>query len=186
MRILGVDPGSVVCGYGVVEKEGKNLTLIEYGVIEAKRQHDDMPMRLKTIYTRLQKVIERSLPDQLAIETIFYHKSASSIIKLAHARSAAILAAIMVDIPAAEYAPRFIKRAVTGNGNASKEQVQYMVRTLLNIEETPDFYDATDALAVAICHSYQIAALAGKSGKRNASSWKEFIELNPERVKSQK
>lgn len=184
MRILGVDPGSVVCGYGVIEKEGKHLTLIEYGVIEAKRQHEDLPLRLKTIYTRLQKVIERSLPDQLAIETIFYHKSASSIIKLAHARSAAILAAIMLDIPASEYAPRFIKRAVTGNGSASKEQVQYMVRTLLNIEETPDFYDATDALAVAICHSYQIAALTGKSGKRKASSWKEFIELNPERVKA--
>ncbi|MCU0427396.1 MAG: crossover junction endodeoxyribonuclease RuvC [Candidatus Kapabacteria bacterium] len=183
MRILGIDPGSVVCGYGVVEKVGKNLTLIEYGVIEAKRQHEDIPLRLKTIYTRLQKVIERSLPDQLAIETIFYSKSVPSIIKLAHARSAAILAAIMLDVPAVEYAPRFIKKAVTGNGNASKEQVQYMVKNLLGIEETPDFYDATDALAVAICHSYQIASLAGKGGKKKASSWKEFIEMNPERVK---
>ena len=186
MRVLGVDPGSVVCGYGVVEKIGKNISLIEYGVIEAKRQHEDLPLRLKTIYTRLQKVIERSLPDELAIETIFYSKSASSIIKLAHARSAAILAAVMAEIPTAEYAPRSIKRSVTGNGNASKEQVQYMMRTLLNIEETPDFYDATDALAVAVCHCYQLGgALAGKSGGggKKTSSWKEFIELNPGRVK---
>jgi crossover junction endodeoxyribonuclease RuvC len=183
MRILGVDPGSVVCGYGVVEKVGKNITLIEYGVIEAKRQHEDIPLRLKTIFTRLQKVIERALPNELAIETIFYSKSVPSIIKLAHARSAAILAAVMAEVPTAEYSPRFIKRSVTGNGNASKEQVQYMVRNLLNIEETPDFYDATDALAVAICHAYQLQMLSGKGGKKKASSWKEFIEMNPERVK---
>lgn len=183
MRILGVDPGSVVCGYGVVEKKGKHITLIEYGVIEAKRQHDDIPLRLKTIYTRLQKVIERALPDELAIETIFYSKSVPSIIKLAHARSAAILAAVMAEVPTVEYSPRFIKRSVTGNGNASKEQVQYMVRTLLNIEETPDFYDATDALAVAICHAYQLQTLGAKGGKKKAGSWKEFVEMNPERVK---
>jgi crossover junction endodeoxyribonuclease RuvC len=128
-------------------------------------------------------VIERSLPDELAIETIFYSKSAPSIIKLAHARSAAILAAVMAEIPTSEYAPRSIKRSVTGNGNASKEQVQYMMRTLLNIEETPDFYDATDALAVAVCHCNQLGVLAGKSGGKKASSWKEFIELNPDRVK---
>jgi crossover junction endodeoxyribonuclease RuvC len=183
MRVLGVDPGSVVCGYGVVEKHGKTLTLIEYGVIEAKRQHEDLPQRLKTIYERLGQVIARSLPDELAIETIFYSKSVPSIIKLAHARSAAILAAVMAEIPTAEYAPRSIKRAVTGNGNASKEQVQYMIKTLLNIEETPDFFDATDALATAVCHLYQASSLVGKAGKKRAGSWAEFVALNPERVK---
>lgn len=207
MRVLGIDPGSVVCGYGVVEKRGKSLTLIEYGVIEAKKQYEDLPLRLKTIYTRLQKVIARSLPDQTAVESIFYHKSAPSIIKLAHARSAAILASIMADVPAVEYAPRFVKRSVTGNGSAGKEQVQYMVRTLLDIEETPEFFDATDALAVAICHCYQLPALAARSPKINAAqllgdkanrqqrqkkkgknndAWKEFIALNPDRVQSDK
>ncbi len=186
MRVLGIDPGSVVCGYGVVEKEGKRLTLIEYGVIEAKRQHDDLPQRLKTIYERLGKVIERSLPDELAIETIFYSKSVPSIVKLAHARSAAILAAVMAQVPTAEYSPRFIKRAVTGNGNASKEQVQYMIKNLLNIEETPEFFDATDALAIAVCHLYQLGTMATgtrTAGGKRARSWEEFVKLHPERIK---
>ncbi len=181
MRVLGVDPGSVVCGYGVVEKEGKRLTLIEYGVIEAKKRHEDLPQRLKMIYERLGQVIERALPDELAIETIFYSKSVPSIIKLAHARSAAILAAVTAQLPTAEYSPRSIKKAVTGSGNASKEQVQYMMKTLLSIEETPEFFDATDALAIAVCHLYQSSSMLG--GKKKANSWAEFIALNPERVK---
>jgi crossover junction endodeoxyribonuclease RuvC len=187
MRVLGVDPGSVVCGYGVVEKQGKKLQLIEYGVIEAKRQHEDLPQRLRTIYERLGQVIVRSLPDELAIETIFYSKNVQSIVKLAHARSAAILAAVMAEIPTAEYSPRFIKKSVTGTGTASKEQVQYMVKNLLSIEETPEFYDATDALAIAICHLYQTQGLtgaaSGKKAKSKAKSWAEFIAMNPERVK---
>lgn len=182
MRALGVDPGSVVCGYGVVEKEGKRLRLIEYGVIEAKRQHEDLPQRLGAIYERLEQVIERSLPDALAIETVFYSKSVSSVVKLSHARAAAILAAVRREVPTAEYSPRAIKRAVTGNGNASKEQVQYMIKTLLDIEETPDFFDATDALAAAVCHLYQPALSAG-AGARRAGTWKEFIARHPERVK---
>jgi crossover junction endodeoxyribonuclease RuvC len=203
MRVLGVDPGSVVCGYGVVEQVGKKLSLIEYGVIEARRQHEDLPQRLKLIYDRLGQVIARSLPDELAIETIFYSKNVASIVKLAHARSAAILAAIGAQVPTAEYAPRFIKRAVTGNGAAGKDQVQYMVKTLLDIEETPQFYDATDALAIAICHLYQLGPLAGglvqagkskplststtkqKRGSRSskAASWAEFVAKHPDRVK---
>ncbi|MCS6808481.1 MAG: crossover junction endodeoxyribonuclease RuvC [Bacteroidota bacterium] len=186
MRVLGVDPGSVVCGYGVIEStEQQRMTLLEYGVIEAKRQHSDMPLRLKAIYTRLQKVIERSSPNCLAIETVFHSKSVSSIIKLAQARSAAILAASMLDIPIVEYAPRFVKRAVTGHGNANKEQVQFMVRTLLHIEETPEFYDATDALAVAICHSYHSlsSVRVGSQRRRRSISWKEFVEMYPERVR---
>jgi crossover junction endodeoxyribonuclease RuvC len=183
MRVLGVDPGSVICGYGVVEKQGKTLQLIEYGVIEAKRQYEDLPQRLKTIYERLGSVITRALPDEMAIETVFYSKNVQSIVKLAHARSAAVLAAVMAEIPTAEYSPRFIKKSVTGNGNASKEQVQYMVKNLLNIEETPEFYDATDALAIAICHLYQTQGLTGAVGRKKAKSWAEFIALNPERVK---
>lgn len=185
MRVLGVDPGTVVCGYGVVEKKGKHLHLIEYGVIEARKKHDDIPMRLKVIFERLQQVIERSKPDELAIETIFYSKNVSSILKLAHARSAAILAAVLAQVPTSEYSPRTVKHSVTGKGSASKEQVQFMIKTLLHIQETPEFFDATDALALAICHLNQLQGLAGAGGKR-AKNWKEFIEQNPERVKSGK
>lgn len=177
MRVLGIDPGSIICGYGVVEKDGRDLVLIEYGVIEAAKQHKSIPLRLKTIFLRLQQVIERTLPDELAIESLFHAKNVSSLIKLAHARSAAILPCILRDIPVIEYSPREVKRAVTGNGNASKEQVQFMVRTVLGIEETPEFYDATDALAVAIGHTYK-----AHSPQTSSRSWKDFVEQHPGRI----
>ncbi len=177
MRVLGIDPGSVISGYGVVEQKGKHFSLIEYGVIEARKAGEPMPLRLKTIFTRVQAVIERSLPDEAAVESIFYAKNVASVIKLSHARGAAILAATMQGIPVAEYSPREVKRAVTGSGNASKEQVQYMVRGLLSIEETPDYYDKTDALAIALCHI--IKAVSPVSRPR---SWKQFIDANPERI----
>lgn len=177
MRILGIDPGSVVCGYGVVEKKKNDLILIEYGVIKAKKKHETFPLRLKIIFERLTQVIERSLPDEAAFETMFYSKNAQSLIKLSYARAAAMLATTMREIPIAEYSPKEIKKSVTGNGAASKEQVQYMVKNILNIEETHEFMDATDALATAICH------LNKPQIKGNyASSWKEFIKNNPDRI----
>lgn len=177
MRVLGIDPGSIICGYGIIEKEGRDLVLIEYGVIEAAKHHKSIPLRLKTIFLRLEQVIERTLPDELAIESLFHAKNVSSLIKLAHARSAAILPCILRDIPVIEYSPREVKRAVTGNGNASKEQVQFMVRTVLGIEETPEFYDATDALAVAIGHTYK-----AHSPQTSSRSWKDFVEQHPGRI----
>jgi crossover junction endodeoxyribonuclease RuvC len=182
MRILGIDPGSIVCGYGVIEKEGKHISLIEYGVIEAKKREESLPLRLKVIYERLESVIDRSLPDMLAIESVFYHKNVASVVKLAHARAAAILAAVNRELPTVEYSPKEVKRSVTGNGNASKEQVQYMIKQILKIEETPEFYDATDALAVCLCHLYRISAVT--PGTRRAKNWSDFIQHNPTRVKS--
>ena len=177
MRVLGIDPGSVVCGYGVIEKIGAKITLVEYGVIEAKKMHPSLQLRLEAIFTRLQKVVERSLPDESALESLFYAKNPQSLMKLSHARGVAMLVPTMHQIPVAEYSAREVKRAVTGNGNSSKEQVQFMVRTLLNIEETPEFYDATDALAVAICHAFKAS-----SPQSRARSWKDFITQNPQRV----
>ena len=177
MRVLGIDPGSIICGYGVVEKQGRDIVLIEYGVVEAAKQHKNLALRLRTIFTRLEQVVERTLPDELAIESLFHAKNVASLIKLSHARSAAILPCILRDIPVIEYSPREVKRSVTGNGNAGKEQVQYMVRTMLKIEETPEFYDATDALAVAIGHVYK-----AHSPQSSSRSWKEFIEQHPDRV----
>ncbi len=177
MRIIGIDPGSIICGYGIVEKQGRDILLIEYGVVEAAKQHKNIAMRLRTIFNRLEQVVERTLPDELAIESLFHAKNVASLIKLAHARSAAILPCILRDIPVVEYSPREVKRSVTGNGNAGKEQVQYMVRTILKIEETPEFFDATDALAVAIGHVYK-----RNSPQSSSRSWKEFIEQHPDRI----
>lgn len=178
MRILGIDPGSIVCGYGVVEKEGNKIELVEYGVVEAKRQFSELPRRLELIFNRLTQVIEHTLPDEAAIEQVFFAKNAQSLMKLSHARAAAMLAATLRQVPLAEYSPNEVKRSVTGKGHASKEQVQFMVRGILNIEETHKFFDATDALAVAITHALK----RNPTARKQSRSWKEFIEDNPEKV----
>lgn len=177
MRILGIDPGSVICGYGIIEKENNKLKLVEYGVIKAKKKHETFPLRLKIIYERLTQVIERTLPDESAFETMFYSKNAQTLIKLSYARAAAMLATTLREIPIAEYSPREIKKAVTGNGAAGKEQVQYMVKNILNIEENHEFMDATDALAAAICHTNKPAF-----GNSKSNSWKDFIKNNPDKI----
>jgi crossover junction endodeoxyribonuclease RuvC len=179
MIILGVDPGTLVTGYGVVQVvTGGHYKTIEYGTIESKRIAE-MSMRLEVIFTRLGAVIERTKPDELAIETAFYDKSAQSAMKLGQARGVAIVAARLGKLKVAEYAPRVIKKAVTGNGNASKEQVEYMVRTMLRLQEKErKLGDAYDALAVALTH-----AMRRSSGAAKERSWKDYIEKNPERVK---
>lgn len=178
MRVLGIDPGSVVCGYGVIEKEGNTMILIEYGVIEAKVKDEAFPLRLKHIYERLAQVIERTLPDEAAFETIFYSKNAQSMMKLSHARAVAMLAATMKEVPVIEYSPKEVKKSVTGRGAADKEQVRFMVKKILNIKEEHKFLDATDALSVAICHLNKRNLLFG-----NSSNWKDFIKNNPGRIK---
>lgn len=171
MRILGVDPGSIVCGYGVIEKNANTLTLVEYGVVEAKKQYSELPRRLEVIYERLDAVIERTMPDESSFEALFYAKNAQSLMKLSHARGVAMLAATRRQIPIAEYSALEIKRSVTGNGHASKEQVQFMVKAMLNIKESHKFLDATDALAAAVTHALKRTPKASKQ----ARSWKEFV-----------
>lgn len=178
MRVLGIDPGSIICGYGIIEKVGNSLVLIEYGVIEAKKKEETFPLRLKNIYERLEQVIERTLPDEAAFESIFYAKNVQSMMKLAHARAVAMLAATMKEIPVVEYSTKEVKKSVTGRGAADKEQVRFMVKKILNISDDHKFLDATDALAVAICHINRSSLPHGKS-----SNWKDFIKNHPERVK---
>ncbi len=177
MRILGIDPGSILCGYGVIEKNGSKIELIEYGVINLKKINNELSIRLKEIYTRLQRVIINSEPHSVALESTFFAKNPQSLIKLSHARAAAMLSCVMANLEINEYSPKEVKRAVTGNGNASKEQVAFMVRKILNIPETPEFYDATDALAIAICHSFR-----DNFSSNSKVSWKELIKNNPSRV----
>lgn len=177
MIIIGIDPGSIICGYGVVETDGNSFSLIEYGVVHAKKKNESIPLRLKEIHIRINKVVERTLPDFSAFEAMYYSRNAQSLMKLSHARAAAMLSMVLREIPIVEYTPTKVKKAVTGSGSASKEQVQYMVRNILSIEETPEFYDATDALAVAICHGLRKDQLG-----EGSSSWKDFIKKNPGRI----
>ncbi|MFC2131649.1 crossover junction endodeoxyribonuclease RuvC [Bacteroidota bacterium] len=177
ITILGIDPGSVFCGYGVIQKEGQRLKVIEYGAIEAKKKYSNINLRLKEIYTRLTEVIIRTSPDESAFETIFYSKNAQSLMKLSHARAVAVLASVMKDIPVFEYSPKEVKKSVTGRGGAGKEQVQFMIKTLLEIKETPGLFDVTDALAVAVCH-----ALKRDMPKSSAKSWADFVKNNPDRI----
>jgi crossover junction endodeoxyribonuclease RuvC len=177
MRILGIDPGSIFCGYGVIEINGKSMEIVEYGTIEVKKKADDITLRMKEIYERISSVIQRTQPNSASVEATFYAKNAQSLIKLTMARSAALLAIINNGLTVSEYSAKEIKRSVTGRGSASKEQVHFMIRALLNIKEDIEFFDTTDALAIAICHSnnYNSAIKGGKS-------WKQFIKENPDKV----
>ncbi|MDB5032973.1 MAG: crossover junction endodeoxyribonuclease ruvc [Chlorobi bacterium] len=176
MRIIGVDPGTLITGFGVIDCEAGKMSLVEYGVIRMKAAWS-MPLRLREIYINLLSVIERTAPDEFAIESAFYSKNVQSTLKLGHARGVSILAAVLREIPTSEYAPREVKLAVTGSGAASKERVEYMVMQLLSIAERHAFMDASDALGVAICHANRISRPQSKSG-----SWKQFIIDNPDRI----
>ncbi|HET7587484.1 MAG TPA: crossover junction endodeoxyribonuclease RuvC [Gammaproteobacteria bacterium] len=151
MRILGIDPGSIVTGYGVIELSANTETAVDYGCIHAKA--DDWPTRLKLIYDGITTVVDRCQPDEVAIETPFVHRNASSALKLGQARAAALCAVFAVAGGVAEYAPRAVKLAVVGTGAATKDQVQHMIKALLKLNEAPQA-DAADALAIALCHSH--------------------------------
>lgn len=176
MIILGIDPGTLISGYGVIERNTNAIRMLEVGVVKNKST-DSMPLRLKKIYSTLCEVIDRFHPDEFAIETAFYSKNAQSALKIGQARGVSILAGVNHEIPVAEYSPREIKKSVTGKGAASKEQVQYMMITMLNLKTKPKHFDSTDALAVAMCHAFKITA-----PRKGFKNWKSYIEANPERI----
>lgn len=180
MIILGVDPGTLITGYGVIEVSRGEMRFLAGDAIR-NASTTAMPVRLKEIYDRLQQVIKRYGPDEFAIETAFYGKNAQSALKLGHARGVAMLAAVHARIPSSEYSPREVKKAIVGRGTASKAQVQYMVQSLLHLDTTPECYDTTDALAVAICHLHRVQRPAGKQ-----SNWKTFVTAHPDRVVQQR
>ncbi len=182
MIILGIDPGSLKTGYGVVqapdsgERGGTEVRMLACGVVRSDSRAS-MPERLKKIFDELEAVIERYRPDAFAIETAFCGRNAQSALKLGHARGAALLAAVARNIPAHEYSPREVKRAIVGRGSASKEQVQFMVQALLHLEEAPMQHDAADALAVSICHVHRRSSAPAL----RARSWKSYYASHPEK-----
>ncbi|MGC2423618.1 MAG: crossover junction endodeoxyribonuclease RuvC [Nitrospirota bacterium] len=151
MRILGIDPGSVASGFGVVDEEGNRIFFVEAGRVTASSRLS-FPHRLKKMYEGLGEVIARHKPDAVAVENVFFAKNVQSALKLGHARGVALLAAANLDLPIFEYTPTEIKQAVVGYGGADKAQVQQMVKTLLKLNKLPEPFDASDALACAICH----------------------------------
>jgi crossover junction endodeoxyribonuclease RuvC len=150
MKIIGIDPGTAATGFGVVEKNGNKLKLIEYGTIKTNAK-DALSTRLKTIYDGIIEVISRTSPDAFSIENIFMHENARTAIILGHSRGVALLAGINSGLEIHEFTPREIKQSVVGNGNASKEQVQFMIKNLLGLKEIPKPNDAADGCAAAIC-----------------------------------
>lgn len=149
-RILGIDPGSITTGIGIVDSDGRNNKLVHFQPV--KCGNGDFPDRLKVIFTEITALIQKYQPDEISIETVFMAKNVGSALKLGQARGAAICAAVAMDLPVYEYSPKTIKQSVVGKGAAAKTQVQYMVSLLLNINEVIQ-EDAADALAAAICHA---------------------------------
>jgi len=179
-KIIGVDPGTNVLGYAVIDCEPRVPIVKDIGVIKLS-PYKDHYTKLKEIYLQLQEIIEVHLPDQMAIEAPFFGKNVQSMLKLGRAQGVSMAAAITMGIDVIEYAPKKIKQAITGNGNASKEQVAAMLKHRLKFTVSDYYLDATDALAAAVCHHQQISN--GQQVSKSGNSWKKFIADNPQRIK---
>lgn len=178
--ILGIDPGTNIMGYGLLHISAMEMKLVDLGVLHLSSL-DNHPLKLKKIFETAIGLIEQHKPDDLAIEAPFYGKNIQSMLKLGRAQGVAIAAALYKNIPIAEYSPKKIKQSLTGNGNASKEQVAGMLKTLLKFSEAPKYLDATDALAVAVCHHFQTSGKKSTGEKKSYTGWKQFLADNPNR-----
>jgi crossover junction endodeoxyribonuclease RuvC len=175
--VLGIDPGTLVTGFGVVARQGTVLRLIASGAI-SNPARNSIPDRLHTIYQRLTQIIAEYAPDQFAIESAFYGKNAQSAMKLGHARGVCLLAAVQSGLRPAEYSPREVKKAVVGNGNASKNQVQYMIKALLGLSDVRMPSDTSDAIAIALCHLNR-----NSSPVAHHRDWTAYVKAHPEKVR---
>lgn len=178
--IIGIDPGTNILGFGVIEIEKKGARFVDMGVVDLRKEKDPY-VKLKRIFEEIGYLCDFYHPDDMALESPFLGKNAQVIFKLGRAQGAALLAASTRGIPVFEYAPMKAKVAITGNGAASKEQVSVMVQKTLGIDIEEKYLDATDALAIAMCHYFQLTSPL--SSTKASSSWAKFIEANPDRVK---
>ena len=187
--ILGIDPGTMVMGYGVVKEVGKNMELLTMGVINLKKL-ENQALKLKKIFERVLEIVNEYHPDELAIEAPFFGKNVQSMLKLGRAQGVAMAAALYRDIPIFEYSPKTIKQTITGNGNATKEQVAKMLHFMLKFDEDPEFFDATDAVAAAVCHAIDKGKdvnytkhTTEKAKAARKPDWSQFVAQNPDRIK---
>jgi len=177
--ILGIDPGTIIMGFGLIKVVKNQMQFLQLNELQLKK-YDDHYVRLKHIFERTIELIDTFHPDEIAIEAPFFGKNVQSMLKLGRAQGVAIAAGLSRDIPITEYAPKKIKMAITGNGNASKEQVAKMLQSLLKLKTLPKNLDATDGLAAAVCHFYNSGKISiGKS----YTGWSAFVKQNEGRVK---
>ena len=175
--ILGIDPGTNIMGYGLIIQKGNKISLITLGILKLGK-YDTHALKLKKIFERTLGLIEEYKPDEMALEAPFFGKNVQSMLKLGRAQGVAMAAGLYKDLPIFEYSPKKIKQAITGNGNASKEQVAAMLKSLVEFETIPKHLDATDGLAAAVCHFFQGDNV--KTGK-SYSGWGSFLKDNPDR-----
>ena len=176
--ILGIDPGTSIMGFGIIKVVGKKMEFIQMNELLLQK-YDDHYLKLKLIFERTVELIDTFNPDEIAIEAPFFGKNVQSMLKLGRAQGVAMAAGLSREIPITEYLPKKIKMAITGNGNASKEQVALMLKSLLNLKTLPKNLDATDGLAAAVCHFYNAGKITqGKS----YSGWGAFVKQNPKKI----
>ena len=177
--ILGIDPGTTIMGFGLIKIVGKKMEFLQLNELHLKK-YDDHYLKLKLIFERTVELIDTYHPDEIAIEAPFYGKNVQSMLKLGRAQGVAMAAGLSREIPITEYSPKKIKMAITGNGNASKEQVAKMLQSLLHLKKLPENLDATDGLAAAVCHFYN----DGKSTQgKSYTGWAAFVKQNPKKIK---
>lgn len=177
--ILGIDPGTTIMGFGIIKVVGKQMQFLQLNELKLSK-YDDHYVRLKYIFERTIHLIETFHPDEIAIEAPFFGKNVQSMLKLGRAQGVAMAAGLSREVPITEYSPKKIKMAITGNGNASKEQVAKMLQSTLGLKELPKNLDSTDGLAAAVCHFYNSNKV--DSGK-SYSGWAAFVKQNEGRVK---
>lgn len=177
--ILGIDPGTTIMGFGLIKVTGKKMEFLQLNELQLKK-YDDHYLKLKLIFERTIELIDTFCPDEIAIEAPFFGKNVQSMLKLGRAQGVAMAAGLSREIPITEYSPKKIKMAITGNGNASKEQVANMLKSLLSLKSLPKNLDSTDGLAAAVCHFYN----AGKTETgKSYTGWAAFVKQNEKRLK---
>ena len=179
--ILGIDPGTTISGYGVIGCIKQEMTLLSMGIIDLRKEANH-PMKLQRIFNQTDQLVQQFLPDELALEAPFYGKNPQSMLKLGRAQGVSMAAGLKWQIPIFEYAPKRIKQAVTGNGNASKKQVAGMVKNLLKLDSLHSKFDATDAVAIAICHHFMYNSRSGHVEDKY-TGWSSFLKQNPDKIK---
>ena len=176
--ILGIDPGTTIMGFGIIKVIGKKMEFVQMNELLLKKYNDPY-IKLKLIFERTIELIDTYQPDEIAIEAPFFGKNVQSMLKLGRSQGVAMAAGLSREIPITEYLPKKIKMAITGNGNASKEQVAFMLKSLLALKTLPKNLDATDGLAAAVCHFYNAE---NTSQGLNYSDWGAFVKQNPSKI----
>ena len=176
--ILGIDPGTTVMGYGLIKVVNNQMKFLLLNELDLKKYKDHY-LKLKLIFNRTLELIENYHPDELALEAPFFGKNVQSMLKLGRAQGVAMAAGLTRETPIFEYSPKKIKMSITGNGNASKEQVAKMLQNIFNFKKIPKNLDSTDGLAVAVCHYYNLNSLNNKS---NYKDWSTFLKKNPDKI----